>query len=430
AFVWADTAGTLSLEDPFVSTAPRQFLIRAEGGVGIGHNAPDAPLHVVGGSDAGLGGGGTFVLGAVSGLNMALDGNEIVARNNGAASPLFLNAGGGNVAIGHNAPDAPLHVVGGLDAELGGGGTFVLGAVSGLNMALDGNEIVARNNGAASPLFLNAGGGNVGIGSTTADAPLHVVGGLGVSSASGGTLILGSGDGINMAFDSNDIQARDNSVASTLSLNRGGGNVGIGNTFPVAPLHVVGGSDVSPSEGGTLVVGSVNSNNIAIDGNEIMARNDGSNATLFLNASGPFAGGNVSIGTTASTALLRVGAATCNGSAWNNASDRNLKGGFTPVNTRDVLEKVAALPISQWNYTNAPGARHIGPMAQDFQAAFGVGDDDKTIATIDADGVALAAIQGLNALLKAQAAELHLLKEELTELRRAVSRQAEHSSAR
>ena len=426
AFVWADTAGNLSLEDPFLSTAPRQFLIRAEGGVGIGHNAPNAPLHVVGGSDASLGGGGTFVLGAVSGLNMAFDGNEIVARNNGAASPLFLNADGGNVGIGHNAPDAPLHVVGGSDAGLGGGGTFVLGPVSGLNMVLDGNEIVARNNGAASPLFLNAGGGNVGIGSTTADAPLHVVGGLGVSLASGGTLILGSGDAMNMAFDGNEIQARNNSAASRLSLNRAGGNVNIGNTIPDAPLHVVGGSDVSPSGGGTLVIGDVNGNNIAIDGNEILARNDRAVSPLFLN---PIVGAHVSIGTTTTDYALRVLSAYCTGSTWVSASDRNLKAGFAPVDTLAILAKVAALPMQTWHYTNAPGTRHIGPMAQDFQAAFGVGDDDKTIATIDTDGVALAAIQGLNALLKAQAAELHSLKQEMMELRRAVSRQAEHSSA-
>jgi hypothetical protein len=61
-----------------------------------------------------------------------------------------------------------------------------------------------------------------------------------------------------------------------------------------------------------------------------------------------------------------------------------------------VLAKVAALPITQWSFKEFPGARHLGPMAQDCHAAFGVGLDDKHIATVDADGVALAAIQGLN----------------------------------
>jgi len=52
--------------------------------------------------------------------------------------------------------------------------------------------------------------------------------------------------------------------------------------------------------------------------------------------------------------------------------------------------------VSRWNYKEDTASEHIGPMAQDFYAAFNVGPDDKHIATVDADGVALAAIQGLN----------------------------------
>jgi len=77
------------------------------------------------------------------------------------------------------------------------------------------------------------------------------------------------------------------------------------------------------------------------------------------------------------------------------ASDRSLKENFLPVNSAAVLEKVVALPIAQWNYRADPESRHLGPMAQDFYAAFGVGPDDRHIASVDADGVALAAIQGL-----------------------------------
>jgi hypothetical protein len=58
--------------------------------------------------------------------------------------------------------------------------------------------------------------------------------------------------------------------------------------------------------------------------------------------------------------------------------------------------KVAALPITLWNFKTDAGTRHIGPMAQDFHSAFNVGTDDKHIATVDEEGVALAAIQGLN----------------------------------
>lgn len=82
--------------------------------------------------------------------------------------------------------------------------------------------------------------------------------------------------------------------------------------------------------------------------------------------------------------------------AFNTTSDRNAKKNFSSVDPSQVLEKVAALPITEWSYKVADGIRHIGPMAQDFQAAFQVGSDDRHIATVDADGVALAAIKGLN----------------------------------
>lgn len=106
------------------------------------------------------------------------------------------------------------------------------------------------------------------------------------------------------------------------------------------------------------------------------------------------------------------------------ASDRNQKENFRDINPREVLDKVAALPISEWNYKQDPAARHLGPMAQDFHAAFQVGPDDKHIATVDADGVALAAIQGLNLKLeetvRAQDARIAQLETELRELRRLV----------
>ncbi len=82
-------------------------------------------------------------------------------------------------------------------------------------------------------------------------------------------------------------------------------------------------------------------------------------------------------------------------------SDRDLKSNFTSVSNQRVLERVAELPISSWNYKSDPeDVRHIGPMAQDFFAAFGVGSDDKHINLIDEGGVALAAIQGLEEQLQ------------------------------
>ena len=88
------------------------------------------------------------------------------------------------------------------------------------------------------------------------------------------------------------------------------------------------------------------------------------------------------------------------------ASDRNAKERIENVDPDVVLAKVSAMPISEWSYTADPSVRHLGPMAQDFHAAFGVGTDDKHIATVDADGVALAAIQGLHRKVEEQAKSL------------------------
>ena len=77
-------------------------------------------------------------------------------------------------------------------------------------------------------------------------------------------------------------------------------------------------------------------------------------------------------------------------------SNRNIKENFASVDPKTVLDRIASLPISTWNYITQPDAvRHIGPMAQDFAAAFGVGEDDRHIHVLDGQGVALAAIQGL-----------------------------------
>jgi hypothetical protein len=86
----------------------------------------------------------------------------------------------------------------------------------------------------------------------------------------------------------------------------------------------------------------------------------------------------------------------------NGSSDRNAKEGFRSIDPQEVLARVTSMPISEWSYKADAGTRHIGPMAQDFHAAFNVGSDDKHITMLDADGVALAAIQGLNEKLDAE----------------------------
>lgn len=98
-------------------------------------------------------------------------------------------------------------------------------------------------------------------------------------------------------------------------------------------------------------------------------------------------------------------------------SDRNIKRNFMSVDPDQVLEKLSQLPVGTWSYrTESSTERHIGPMAQDFMAAFHVGSSDRTILQVDADGVAFAAIQALNARLKT-------LEERNSKLERALEQQ-------
>jgi hypothetical protein len=105
------------------------------------------------------------------------------------------------------------------------------------------------------------------------------------------------------------------------------------------------------------------------------------------------------------------------GNAWLALSDRTAKENVRCVDGREVLEALAGVPMSTWNYqTQDPAIRHMGPMAQDFSAAFGVGEDDTHISTIDADGVALAAIQGLYQIVQEQQQRIRTLEARIAAL--------------
>ncbi len=97
-FVWSDATNA-----HFDSTGSDQFLIEADGGVGIGTNAPETALHVDGGTDVAPAGGGFFQAGSSNGLNLALDNNEIMARDNGTTSKLSINVSGGDVILGNGS---------------------------------------------------------------------------------------------------------------------------------------------------------------------------------------------------------------------------------------------------------------------------------------------------------------------------------------
>lgn len=111
-----------------------------------------------------------------------------------------------------------------------------------------------------------------------------------------------------------------------------------------------------------------------------------------------------------------TGAHLTTGGTWVNSSDVNRKEHFESVSGEDVLERLATLSIQSWNYRDEDSTvRHIGPTAQDFRSAYGLGASETTIATVDADGVALAAAQALERRTREQAREIDTLRERIRE---------------
>lgn len=223
----------------------------------------------------------------------------------------------------------------------------------------------------------------------------------------------------------------------------GGGTVGGGNGNTASNFDAtVGGGFGNTASGGAAVVPGGNSN--LAQGSTSFAAGfraksfnngcftwaDSNNFDFGCGINNAFAARSTG-GFYLATAIDGIGNATAGvqvsagGNAWGVLSDRDSKANFAPVDTRDVLAKVAAMPISTWNYkTQDEEIRHMGPVAQDFAAAFGVGEDARHISTIDADGVALAAIQGLYWATQdggreaaRQAAEIRGLQEQVVALR-------------
>jgi len=115
-----------------------------------------------------------------------------------------------------------------------------------------------------------------------------------------------------------------------------------------------------------------------------------SNGRVGLNNSSP--GAPLRVGTNTSNGN---GAFVTNGGTWTSASSREWKSNFQSVDSFDVLNKLSKIPIMTWEYDNSEEGIHLGPDAEDFHEAFGLGQSEQYISTVDADGVALIAIQAL-----------------------------------
>jgi hypothetical protein len=257
-------------------------------------------------------------------------------------------------------------------AVIAGGGRGVPSIASTANRVTDHQGVVG---GGAN----NQAGNNAG---TVGDATLATVGGGGNNTATGEAATVSGG-----FF---------NGAGGKRATVPGGQNNSAGGDFSFAAgrgaqaTHQ--GSFVWADSKDNGVGGSLNFASTAA--NEFSVRSTG--GARFV--TGVDAGGNPNAGVS-----LAAG-----GGSWLSLSDRASKRAVRPASGRRILRKLASVPVSTWSYrAQKDSIRHIGPMAQDFYKAFGVGEDRRHIASVDADGVALAAIKGLSRELRTERRRRH-----------------------
>jgi hypothetical protein len=177
------------------------------------------------------------------------------------------------------------------------------------------------------------------------------------------------------------------------------GNIGLGTLTPAAQLHVRGTDTGFRNrifvENASATTTPREMLEIRNNGGSVFILKDtsvaqrwavGTNGSSLVNDNQANAGLELTLGPT--------GNLTISGTLTQN-SDRTTKHDIVPVKADEILGKVLSLPIATW-VRNGDEAKHLGPMAQDFSAAFGLGEDERHIATLDMAGVSLASVQALN----------------------------------
>lgn len=183
-----------------------------------------------------------------------------------------------------------------------------------------------------------------------------------------------------------------------------GNNVGIGLSAPNAPLHMQGTGQTTMFQVDNPGPARITFNNTSAPSQWSFGQEN--NDRFVVNR----AGSGIQEFAVATNGDILVGASVVH------TSSRASKEGFLSVDPGTVLTKLVNLPITTWSYKADNGAvRHIGPVAEEFYAAFSVGRDDKTIALNDSIGVAFAAIQGLNEVLERKSADLEEAQRLLSE---------------
>ncbi len=417
------------------------------GYVGIGTPTPLANLHIAHTLNASLRLQKTASPLATWDLQIENDGTFRIQGNTSApAMNAITCALDGNVGIGTPTPQHRLTVATGTHtygfSHTDGPITlasFVGGVPSGGWIGTVSNHpfhLYAANGPPAVTVLPN---GHVGIGTTAPASRLHLTSDLTIESLSGGAVMQLLSEQVGPVYvwspSSSDALYVDTGGATRMVVTSGG-NVGIGTTNPGFAILALeraeadmqfslrnagaSGRDwrlISTSQGSGVPAGSFR----VYDG------------TAGIDAIVVSPTGNVGIRNVTPVHPLQVGTNSSDGNGahctatgtWMSTCDRNAKDNFAAIDPCDVLARLADLPITSWNYTgDDDGVVHIGPTAQDFSAAFGLGSDDRFIGMVDADGVALAAIQGLHQVVKEKDAEIGELRERIKALEDIVYRLA------
>ena len=339
-------------------------------------------------------------------------------------------AGGGAHASTNSVTDNFGTVGGGYANQAGNGGTTIDNVAAtvagGHNNTASGHRAIVGGGGynQATELAATVAGGDENVASGQSSA----VGGGHLNVASGSHATIGGG-GLNKA-------TRDNATVAGGAFNQAGGDVGGPATGSNA---TVGGGDHNVASGTAATVPGGAENRaqgqyslaagqrakadhfgtfVWADGNGVDLVSTGSNQFIVRAAGGLWLGTTSAVPAAGMVPNGRfidtsTGAYLSNSGVWTDVSDRDAKTDFAPVDRQALLRQVAALPVGTWRYkTDASDVRHLGPVAQDFHAAFGLGDSDKHLAALDTSGVALAAVQGLHELVQERDAEVAALREE------------------
>lgn len=113
------------------------------------------------------------------------------------------------------------------------------------------------------------------------------------------------------------------------------------------------------------------------------------------------------------------------------SSSRHLKENFLGVDGDEVLSRMRSIPVTTWNYiAEGREVRHLGPMAQDFRQAFGLGTDDTSIGLLDIAGVNFAATKALDSRTARLEAELEAKNKQVADLEARIARLEALLSAR